>query len=145
MNQLPHGADVLLVRTDFSSDAAWERLDAVLATPNEEGFLAYVEPLDDRRFAGMTPEEALDLLPPDYEHPLLVLADGAAMASEELPLLVMDLREVRGRSIRVIATELWGIENNLSISNLDFEEFAASVDEDGVFRTFDAGCGPAPS
>ncbi|MFE2446738.1 DUF6924 domain-containing protein [Streptomyces sp. NPDC059426] len=136
MNQLPHGANVLLVRTDFSSDAAWERLDAVLASPNEDGFLAHVEPVDDRRFTGMTPQEAIGLLPADYEHPLLVLADGEAMASEEMPLLVMDLWKVRGRSIRVIATELWGIENNLSISNMYFEEFAESVDEDGVFRTF---------
>ncbi|MBU3863716.1 hypothetical protein KN815_06325 [Streptomyces sp. 4503] len=58
------------------------------------------------------------------------------MAAEEMPLLVIDLWDVRGRSIRVIATELWGIENNLSISNMYFEEFAESVDEDGVFRTF---------
>ncbi|WP_372458279.1 DUF6924 domain-containing protein [Streptomyces niphimycinicus] len=72
----------------------------------------------------------------DYEHPLLVLADSEAMAAEEMPLLVIDLWDVRGRSIRVIATELWGIENNLSISNMYFEEFAESVDEDGVFRTF---------
>jgi hypothetical protein len=28
------------------------------------------------------------------------------------------------------------IQNNLSIANMDFEEFANSVDDDGVFRGF---------
>jgi len=35
-----------------------------------------------------------------------------------------------------VASELWGIENNLSIANMDFWEFAAAVDEDGVHRGF---------
>jgi hypothetical protein len=28
------------------------------------------------------------------------------------------------------------IENNLSLANMDFEEFAEAVDPDGVFRGF---------
>jgi hypothetical protein len=44
-------------------------------------------------------------------HPLLVLADKAALASEELLLPAMDLREGRGRGIRVVARQLWAIEN----------------------------------
>jgi hypothetical protein len=31
---------------------------------------------------------------------------------------------------------MWSVENNLSLSNMGFEEFAESVDEDGVFRGF---------
>jgi uncharacterized protein DUF6924 len=31
---------------------------------------------------------------------------------------------------------MWGVENNLSLANMDFEEFADSVDADGVFRGF---------
>jgi hypothetical protein len=31
---------------------------------------------------------------------------------------------------------MWGIENNLSIANMDFEEFAENVDDDGIFRGF---------
>jgi hypothetical protein len=30
-----------------------------------------------------------------------------------------------------------GVENNLSISNLDWEDFADAVDSDGVFRGFE--------
>ncbi|GAA2725940.1 MULTISPECIES: hypothetical protein [Streptomyces] len=29
---------------------------------------------------------------------------------------------------------LWSIENNLSLSNMDFDEFVDAADEDGVFR-----------
>jgi hypothetical protein len=31
---------------------------------------------------------------------------------------------------------MWGVENNLSLANMDWEDFAATVDEDGVFRGF---------
>ena len=41
-----------------------------------------------------------------------------------------------GRTFRVIPSEMWSVENNLSIANMDFAEFADAVDEDGVFRGF---------
>jgi hypothetical protein len=31
---------------------------------------------------------------------------------------------------------LWGVENNLNIANMGWEEFADAVDEDGTFRGF---------
>ncbi|MFF1519862.1 DUF6924 domain-containing protein [Streptomyces sp. NPDC058305] len=42
----------------------------------------------------------------------------------------------RGRGVRVVAVQLWSIENNLSGANMNSEEFAGAVDEDGVFRGF---------
>jgi hypothetical protein len=41
-----------------------------------------------------------------------------------------------GREFRAIPTAVQSIENNLSIANMDFEDFAEAVDEDGVFRGF---------
>ncbi|NEC85759.1 hypothetical protein [Streptomyces sp. SID12501] len=136
--QLPITADTLVVRTDFSSDAAWENLRSALSSPSEDGFLPTVELVSqsDRRFAGVTAAEALILLPAGYRHPILILADATALASAEFPLLVVDLREEYGRCLRVVASELWGIENNLSLSNMDFRDFAAAVDADGVHRGF---------
>jgi hypothetical protein len=32
---------------------------------------------------------------------------------------------------------MWSVENNLSISNMDFEEFAASADKNGIHRGFE--------
>jgi uncharacterized protein DUF6924 len=37
---------------------------------------------------------------------------------------------------RAIPSQIQGIENNLSIANMDFEGFAEAVNEDGVFRGF---------
>ena len=33
-------------------------------------------------------------------------------------------------------SEMWGVENNLSIANLEFDEFVDAADPDGVFRDF---------
>jgi hypothetical protein len=35
-----------------------------------------------------------------------------------------------------IPSEIQSIENNLSLANMDFEEFAESADKDGIFRGF---------
>ncbi|MEU0212437.1 DUF6924 domain-containing protein [Streptomyces canus] len=136
MNQLPCTLEALVVRTDFSADGAWDTVRAALYSPSGEGFLASVALVDDQRYEGLTLDQALDLIPAEYQHPLLVLVDSVAVASTELPLLVVDLRGERGRCVRVVAAELWGIENNLSGANMDFEEFAGAVDDDGVFRGF---------
>jgi hypothetical protein len=31
---------------------------------------------------------------------------------------------------------MWGVENNLTIANMDFDDFAGAVQADGVFRGF---------
>jgi hypothetical protein len=54
----------------------------------------------------------------------------------DFPILVMDLHHERGRTFRAIPSQIQGIENNLSIENMDFFEFADNVEEDGVFRGF---------
>lgn len=59
--------------------------------------------------------------------------------SETSPLLILDLYDGSGREFRAIPSQIQSIENNLSIANMDFEEFAESVDEDGVFRGFPRG------
>ncbi|MFC0498903.1 DUF6924 domain-containing protein [Streptomyces mutabilis] len=42
----------------------------------------------------------------------------------------------RGRCVRVVAAELWSVENNVAGANMDFEEFARAVGDDGVHRGF---------
>jgi len=43
---------------------------------------------------------------------------------------------VYGRELRCEVGEVASIEVNLSIANMDFDEFADSADADGVFRGF---------
>ena len=58
------------------------------------------------------------------------------MSSDEHPLLVVDLFDEPGRWFRAIASEIWSVTCNLPIANMDWEDFAAAVDKDGVFRGF---------
>jgi hypothetical protein len=61
---------------------------------------------------------------------------SATMTHPEHPVLVLDLFDLSSQAFRALPSAVQSIENNLSISNMDFEEFAGAVDEDGVFRGF---------
>jgi hypothetical protein len=133
---LPNTDDTPLLRTDFSDDKAWDAARTAIEQPVDDEFLAYVSYIDDPAYRDLTPEQVLALVPEDFDHAIVVVADRVALASAEIPFLVVDLAEERGRQVRVIAEELWSIENNLSIANMDFVEFVNGADEDGVFRGF---------
>jgi hypothetical protein len=64
------------------------------------------------------------------------IADRTTFTNPERPVLVVDFYHEPGRTFRVTPLEMWGVENNLSIGNMDFYEFADNVDPDGVFRGF---------
>ncbi len=64
----------------------------------------------------------------------MFVVDHVSLTDAEHPILVLDLGDEPGRAFRVVPREMWGIENNLSIANLSFFEYADSVDADGVFR-----------
>ncbi|HET7601047.1 MAG TPA: hypothetical protein VFK09_12185 [Gemmatimonadales bacterium] len=49
---------------------------------------------------------------------------------------MVDLYAEPGRTFRVVPRETWAVENNLSIANMDFAEFADRADPDGIFRGF---------
>ena len=65
-----------------------------------------------------------------------MVADGVTMRSADNPVLVVALGDERGREFRAAPTPVHSIENNLSIANMDFHEFADAVGDDGVFRGF---------
>lgn len=134
----------LFIRTDFADDAGWaETLDAALQPWDlGDGILAYagITPVDDRRFEGLTVEKLESLLPapPPY---YLFLVDKRTITDPEHPILVVDTsrgnEDVVGfHTFRVVPSEMPAVENNLSLSNMDFEDFSDNVDADGVFRGF---------
>ncbi|WP_406291585.1 DUF6924 domain-containing protein [Embleya sp. NBC_00896] len=127
-----------VLRTDFSASERWEAVRTAIDSPSMDayGFVPDVEFVDDPDYRDLSTEQILALVPGSWAHPILVVFDRIAVASAEFPLLVIDLMAERGREMRVIAAELWSIEANLSISNMDFHEFADGADEDGVFRGF---------
>jgi hypothetical protein len=136
MKALPQTVKPLLLRTSFSDDTAWQALCAAMRQPSTpDGFVANLEVLSDADFAGATVEQLI-AASGDHRHRFIFVADQQAFSSADHDVLVIDLRDQPGRTLRVIPSEAWGIENNLSIANMDFEEFADAVGADGVFRGF---------
>jgi hypothetical protein len=139
MKTIPHTENALVLRTDFSDQAAWVEICGELRKPaGTLHFLAYLDYLNDMEFAGITEKQLLELLPPDYNHSFIIVADQKAMTHPEHPLLIIDLSKKSGREFRAIPAQIQGIQNNLSIANMDFEEFMDAADQDGVFRGFPA-------
>jgi hypothetical protein len=75
----------------------------------------------------------LEAVTDDYGFSFLVIVDTVAAGSA---VLVIDLLHEPGRTFRAAPSEVQSIENNLSLANMDFFEFAESVGPDGVFRGF---------
>jgi hypothetical protein len=65
------------------------------------------------------------------------VVDRATIAGADHPVLVVSLqRRHRGEHFRAVPSAVQSIENNLSLANMDWRDFADSVDADGVFRGF---------
>ncbi len=135
MKTIPETNEALVLRTDFSNTAAWEAVCVAIQKPVGD-FRAYVDFLSDPEYEGITTEQLLSLIPQNPYHTLIFIVDQVTLSQPEYPILVVDLYHEPGRTFRVIPSEMWGVENNLSLANMDFDDFAENVDLDGVFRGF---------
>ena len=137
MKQIPETEKPPVLRTDFSNQAAWERICTIIQKPvGVFRFRANVDFVDDIEYADITKDQLLEIIPKDYSHSFIIIVDRAAISHPDHPLLIVDLYDGSGQEFRAVPSQVQGIENNLSIANMDFEEFAESVDESGVFRGF---------
>jgi Domain of unknown function (DUF6924) len=138
MEMLPETPDSPVIRTDFDSEDAWRAICKGIRSPVPDGFggefFAYVAFVENPAFRDLTTAELLERVPNEYRHSFLMVVDRLTMSSPEYPILIVDLFGEPGRSFRAIPAEIQAIENNLSIANMDFAEFADYTDEDGVFR-----------
>jgi hypothetical protein len=134
MKKLPRTEHSLLLRTDFSDDAAWASLCEAVQQENELGFRAFVECISDPAYNGLTVEQVVALAPKDDDFSFALIADRTTFTHPERPVLVVDLYDEPGRTFRVIPRATWAVENNLWLANADFSDFASDVDPDGVFR-----------
>jgi hypothetical protein len=133
MREIPRTSEPLLVRTDFSNEIAWRALVHEASQGYEDDFRANLHFVDDKSFDGTEPVDIASAAK-STGHPVLFVADGTTLSNAEHLVLCISLHGLG--SFRVPPNELWSIENNLSLANMDFEEFAEAVDPDGVFRGF---------
>ncbi len=147
--------DAYLIRTTFEDDAVWEQIVMKIRAPriigNTECF-AYVKLIEDTKYRGLDPVALVHSLPDDYPQYFAFVVDDLTTSNAEHPILVVnflpEFAETYGtlprerdaseiESFRAVPETIQSIENNLSIGNMGFEEFAESVDSDGVFRGFE--------
>ena len=125
--------NALLIRTDFSDESAWQKLLSEVRDPADP-FIFNMEIVDNGANSSATVDQLMEAIPETYPYSFMVVADSMAISQPEHPLLVVDLFEERGRQFRAVAAQVALIDNNLSISNMDFQEFAELVDDAGVFH-----------
>jgi hypothetical protein len=132
---LPEPKDLssLVLRTDFSDDAAWQELQTTLGDEDA----TYVS---DPRFAGVPVQTLVDAdaaAEEDVKLTYLFLADATTITDEEHPLLAVDLYEEPGRVFRLPPRWYSEVSANLCIANMDFQDFADATDASGTFRGFE--------
>ena len=111
----------------------WREIVRAINSPSPEGFLADVTLIDGRSLAGYSAEALTKKV--SGHHAIFFVADTITMEHRDRPVLCVDLRASR-QPFRIIPGELWAVENNLSLANMDYEEFAEAVDAEGIFRGF---------
>jgi hypothetical protein len=124
-----------LVRTDFSSDEKWRHAVAMATAETSEGFRAELEivedpSLDARPIAALSSDQRWN------GARVLFVVDRHTLEDCECSIACVDLAAQPGRNFRAVPSALWGVENNLRLSNMEFDEFARAVAEDGIFRGF---------
>jgi len=140
MKPIPNTENPLVLRTDFSNQSAWEEICKTILEPvGLFRFRANVQFVDDVEYSGLMQDQLMGLISKNYNHSFIIVADSIAISSPEHPLLIIDLFDNSDRVFRALPSLVQSIENNLSIANMDFEEFADAVDEDGIFRGFPEG------
>jgi len=130
------GSDkAIVLRTDYSNNESWNAVKAVSASPVGD-FAANLMFVEDSSFDGVGPAELEQALEGKSKSPFIFLADQATMTGSGYPMLCLDLSDEPGSTFRLIASQAWSVENNLSLGNMDFRDFSSSLDGSGVFRGF---------
>ncbi len=135
MKEIPKTKDSLVLRTDFTDEAAWKSICKEIEKPNDHEFRAYVEFVSDPQYDGITAKQ-LARMKKSSDHLFIFVVDSISLSNPEHPILVVDLIDKLGRTFRVIPSQMWSVENNLSIANMDFHEFADAAGDDGIYRGF---------
>ncbi len=135
-SRLPDTRMAPVLRTDFSDQAAWEAICDEIQRPSPKGFKAAVTFIDDRAYEGLPKDRLLAAVPENYSHRFMFVVDTATVTTQDHPVLVINLRTHSGNEFRAVTSVIHSIENNLSISNMDFKEFAQAAAKTGVFRGF---------
>jgi hypothetical protein len=139
LSQLSGYPNSLMVRTDFEHETEWQAVLGSIDNPGSEvgtDYRAALEVIQDPRLGNFEAGQLIAALPYWYRHSFFFVVDQKTLEDIEHPILIVDLLHDKGRTFRLVPAQIHSIEANLSLSNMDFLEFADSADADGVFRGF---------
>ncbi|MFJ6496739.1 DUF6924 domain-containing protein [Streptomyces virginiae] len=135
--------EALIIRTDYADEQAWQAVTAALTQPwgNRDIYV-----VDDPAWSGASVDEVLQAVSADEELSVFFLADHVTMRSPHHALLAVTAVPEEeyegivefGREFRTTPAGVHDIHANLSIANMDFEDYAAAAHEDPekVFSSF---------
>jgi hypothetical protein len=136
----------LVIRTDFTDQAAWEAVQARITDGHaaEHNAIAVADqqllPIDDKANAGLTPEQASNLVEEanDVMRSVVFLADSTTMSTADQTLLAVtspdeDLPDSPW-TFRLRPESAVRINLTLSSGGLSFSEYLEDVDDNGVYR-----------
>lgn len=137
MKPIAETQNALVLRTDFSDEAEWIAVcSAVQAPRGPLQFRANLDLVSDREYEEATFAQLVSSATEIADRTFIFVVDHTTVTHVEHPVAVLDVSNEPGRSFRVVPSEMWSVENNLSIGNMDFDEFADNVDSGGIFRGF---------
>ncbi|WP_431874649.1 DUF6924 domain-containing protein [Amycolatopsis sacchari] len=128
MAVLPGSDRTPLVRTDFSDDAAWQALLGEIG----DGWVVVV---DDPAYRGLSVADLVALVPDSRLYPVLVIADD--FSAGERTVLLVDVVEEPGRTLRATPEGARSMISNLSIQNRTFDDYIDSAGASGVYQLSD--------
>ena len=134
--RLPPGDAALFVRSDFSDDAKWRATLAAVQQPSPEGFTPNLVVVDDRAWEGAGAAEVAAAHRGDRARSVAFVVDAATLADPARAVLCVRIGGRKVQTLRALPTEVWSLENNLSLANMDWGDFSRAA-VGGVFRGFD--------
>lgn len=138
MSPLPKSDDLtsLVLRTDFDDNRRWESFKEILSSVGDYRMATFVS---DMTYAGVTVRQLVETDAAagiDDKEFYLFVVDSKTLADDEHPLLAVDLDTEPGRTFRVPVRFYADVSANLSIANMDFDDFADAADATGTYRGF---------
>ena len=133
---LPAGDSALLIRTEFSDSKTWQAIVDATTRENPDGFAANLTVVSNPAWASASAKDVLTAHASDKERVVAFVFDAAAVSDEKHSLLCINLASKKKvRTMRVLPSEVWSVENNLTLGNMEWNDFASALKE-GVFEGF---------
>ncbi len=132
----------LLIRTDYSNDEKWNRVIGKFQEEDDLGYCANVSIISNKALLyNLYIKDIIEVLQlkTKYTVGYIFVADNETFKNSKSPILAVNIdKEKSYPSFRFIPSVASEVDNNLYISNMDFEEFVemAEVMEDRIFAGF---------